>query len=61
MMVDDAHPILMVLQLHVPFVRMANYLRRYAEPSRPSVKHTVPNVQVHIEKQKRSEDANSKN
>ena len=61
MMVDDAHPILVVLQLHVPFVRMANYLRRYAKPSRPSVKHVVPNVQVHIEKQKRSEDANSKN
>ena len=43
MMVDDAHPILMVLQ------------------SRPSVKHAVPNVQVHIEKLKRFEDANSKN
>ena len=61
MMVDDAHPILMVLQLHVPFVRMASYLRRYAKPSRPSVKHAVTNVQVHIEKQKRSEDANNKN
>ena len=61
MMVDDAHPILQVLQLHVPFVRMASYLRRYAKPSRPSVKDVVPNLQVHIEKQKRSEDANSKN
>ena len=38
MMVDDAHPILMVLQLHVPLVRMAKYLRGYAEPSRASVK-----------------------
>ena len=61
MMVDQAHPILMVHQLHVPFVRMANYLRKYAKPSRPSAKNAVRNVQVHIEKQKRSEDANSKN
>ena len=60
MMVDDPHPILMVLQLHVPFVGMANYLHGNAKPSRPGVKHVVPKVQVHIKWQKRSKDANSK-
>ena len=60
-MVDDAHPILMVLQLNVPFVRMAHYLRGCAKPGRPSVKYTVPDVQVHIEWQKRSEDTDNKN
>ena len=32
MMVNDPHPILMILQLHVTFVGMANYLHENAKP-----------------------------
>ena len=35
MMVDHPHPILVILQLHATFVRMANYLRGNTKPSQP--------------------------
>ena len=55
-MIDDPHTILMILQLHISLVKMANHLRGNSKPGLPGVEHLVPNGQLYNKYQKRSED-----
>ena len=62
MVVNDPHPILMILRTRRNLRRISQLPSREREkPSQPGVKHLVPNVLVYIKCQKRSEDAKSKN
>ena len=45
-MIDSLHTILMILQLHISFIRMANHLGSNWKPSQLGVEYLVPNSQL---------------
>ena len=55
-MIDDLHTILMILQVHISFVKMANHLCRNWKASRLGVEHLVPDGQPQNKWQERYED-----
>ena len=46
-MVDYAHAISVILQLHMPIIQMRNHFCRYTKTGRPSVEYLVLNAQIH--------------
>ena len=60
-MIDDPHTTLIMLQLYVPIMQMANHLHGYQKPNRLGVEHLVANAQLYKKGQKRFEDTKGKN